>query len=312
MARVLSTAVVLALLAATAAAFAITEGAKLTKSPIAGTKVSPIFSPAGVDNKLADVTFRLRTRERLTVWIQNAHGRKVATILTSRSAPAGKVFTLGWDGFSPAGVVEPDGVYTPVVKLESSHRTIVLPSPIRLDTVPPVVTVRHPQYPIISPDGDGHADDFRFQYRLNEPAHAILAVRGRRVLFTLGQKMTGSIDWNGKVRNSQGQLVRARPGRYLLTISAEDRAGNVSKGFPFAIAQVRYVTLGRKRVVVRPGARFALRVSTDAPKVQWMLHGRSGVQRAGTLKFRAPKRAGVYRLYVTVAGHSAVATVVVA
>src|SRR5262249_52794715 len=194
---------------------------------------------------------------------------------------------------------------------QRSHRTIVLPNPIRLDTVPPVVTVRHPQYPIVSPDGDGHADDFRIQYRLSEPAQVILAVRGRRVLLTRSQKTTGTIVWNGKVRNSQGERVRARPGRYLLAISARDRAGNVSRGRPFAIAQVRYVALGRKRVVVRPGGRFALRVSTDAPSVRWRLHGRSGIQRAGTLKFRAPKRAGVYRLYVTAAGHSAVATVVV-
>lgn len=312
MARVLSTVVVLALVAATAAAFAITESAKLTKSPIAGTDVSPIFSPAGTGKKIASVAFRLRTRERLTVWIQDEDGKKIATLLTSRTAPAGRRFKLGWDGFSPGGVIEPDGVYEPVVKLERSHRTIVLPNPIRLDTMPPVVTVRRPQYPIISPDGDGHADDFRFQYRLDKPAHAILAVRGRRVLYTLGQKTTGLIDWDGKVRNSQGQLVRARPGRYLLTLSAQDLAGNVSKGVPFAIAQVRYVALGRKRVTVRPGGHFALRVSTDAPTVQWRLHGRSGVQRSGTLKLRAPRSPGVYRLYVTAAGHSAVATVVVA
>jgi hypothetical protein len=46
-ARVLSTAIVLALLAATAVAFAITEGAKLEHSPILRTRVSPIFSPEG-------------------------------------------------------------------------------------------------------------------------------------------------------------------------------------------------------------------------------------------------------------------------
>lgn len=314
MARVLSTAVVLALLAATAIAFAITEGAKLEKSPIASTQVTPIFSPQAVDDdkKVAHVQFRLRTRERLTVWIQDSHGRRIATLLPPRSARAGTRFDLLWDGFSGGGVINPDGEYKPVVKLERSHRTIVLPSTIRLDTVAPVVTVRHPQYPIISPDGDGHADVFRFQYKLSEPAHAILAVRGRRVLFTRGQKTSGEIDWDGKVRNSQGLLVRARPGRYLLTISAQDVAGNVSKGVPFAIAQVRYVVLGRKRVVVAPGKRFALRVSTDASQVQWKLHGRSGVQRAGTLHFRAPKTAGVYHLYVTAAGHSAVTTVVVA
>ena len=75
--------------------------------------------------------------------------------------------------------------------------------------------------------------------------------------------------------------MQAKPGRYLLTISAQDRASNVSKGFPFAIAQVRYLTLARKRVVVRPGGKFALRVSTDAPRVNWRLHGRSGCPAVG-------------------------------
>jgi hypothetical protein len=314
-ARVLSTAVVLALLAATAIAFAITEGAKLTKSPIAGTEVTPIFSPKSVveEKTVAHVEFRLRTRERLTVWIQNAQSDRVETLLPPRSARAGTKFDLLWDGFSPGGVINPDGNYQPVVKLERSHRTIVLPSTIALDTKPPVVTAKVvSRHPIVSPDGDGHADTVRITYTMNEPAHAVLLVRGRRVLFTLDQKQHGEIVWTGLVRNSQHELVRARPGRYLLSVAAQDRAGNLSKAVPVAIAQVRYVVLARKRVVVRPGGRFALRVSTDAPTVHWQLHGRSGVQRAGTLHLRAPKSPGVYRLYVTAGDHSAVTTVVVA
>jgi len=116
-ARVLSTAVVLALLAATAAAFAITESAKLTKSPIAGTEVTPLFSPAAAadDKQIAHVKFRLRTRERLTVWMQNSDGRRIATLLAPRNAPAGSKFDLIWDGFSGGGVVDPDGDYQPVV-----------------------------------------------------------------------------------------------------------------------------------------------------------------------------------------------------
>jgi hypothetical protein len=81
---------------------------------------------------------------------------------------------------------------------------------------------------------------------------------------------------------------------------------------PVAIAQIRYVALARKRVIVRPGGKFALRVSTDAPAVHWQLHGRSGTQRRGTLRFTAPKSSGVYRLYVTVGSHTAVCAVVVA
>ena len=55
-------------------------------------------------------------------------------------------------------MIFPDGVYKPVVKLERSHRTLVLPNPIRLDTKPPVITVRKTPHAIISPDGDGHND----------------------------------------------------------------------------------------------------------------------------------------------------------
>ena len=51
------------------------------------------------------------------------------------------------------------------------------------------------------------------------------------------------------------------------------------------------MTLARKRVVVAPGRRFFMRVSTDAPTVRWQLHGRSGVARAGTLRIRAPEEA---------------------
>ena len=311
MARVLSTAVVLALLAATAAAFVVTEGAKLEKSPIAGTSVDQLFSPLGADPETASahIRFRLRTRERLAVWIEDSEGRRVAELLSNRNAPRGSKFDLVWSGFSPGGVVFPDGVYRPVVKLERSHRTLVLPNPIRLDTKPPVITLRKTPHAIISPDGDHHNDSFRVAYRVDKPAHGILSVRGQRVEFTLGQKLTGELVWNGKL-GKPSKPVRA--GMFVLRASAQDRAGNLSKPYVFAIVQVRYVTLARKRVVVAPGRRFFLRVSTDAPTVSWQLHGRSGVARAGTLRIRAPKSPGVYHLYVTVAGHSATATVVVA
>ena len=245
MARVLSTVVVLALLAATAVAFAITEGAKLDKSPIAATQVDPVFSPEGTTHPAAHIRFRLRTRERISVWIRDADGHNVRTLLTSRNAPRGARFNLVWDGFSPTGIVQPDGTYEPVVKLGRSHRTIVLPSPIRVDTKPPTITVRHPIYPLLSPDGDGFHDNFRVHYVLNEPAHAILRVRGRNVVFTLGQKLTGELFWNGRLKGRP-----ARPGRYLMTVAAQDRAGNISKGLPFAIAQIRYVVISRDRVVV--------------------------------------------------------------
>ena len=311
MARALSSALVLALLAATAVAFAITEGAKLERSPIYGTKVPTAeFSPNGTAAPVASISFRLRSRERVEAWMQNSHGKRVSTLLPPRAFAARSQIGLVWDGLADDGRSVPDGVYQPVVKLERSHRTIVLPNPIRLDTVPPVITVKHPQYPILSPDGDHHRDAFRVHYTVNEPAHGILYVGDQRVAFTRSQKPTGVLVWNGQLKRN-GVLHPARPGRYVLRVAAQDRAGNVSKPFPFAIAQVRYVTLARSRIVVGPRRRFAIRVSTDAPTVHWQFHGGSGVQRRGTLHFRAPKAKGHYQLYVFVGNHADRVTVVV-
>jgi hypothetical protein len=312
LARVLSTALVLAVLAATAAAFAITERAKLARSPIYATNVTKLFSPdcavpCPLGSGSAVVSFKLRTRERLTVWIQRGSTR-IATLVSGRVFPRGKRLSFDWSGVAGAGTLFSDGTYKPYVKLERSHRTIAIPSLIVLDTKPPVITVKHPVYPVISPDGDGHADVVRVPYRVSEKAHAILLVGSQRVLLTYRQPLKGTLVWTGKLGTPPHP---ARQGRYVLYIAALDLAGNESKPYPFAIVQVRYVVLARPRVTVAPGHRFAIRVSTDAPKVSWRLHGRSGVARKGTLHFRAPRTPGTYRLYVFAAGHAARCMVVV-
>ena len=55
----------------------------------------------------------------------------------------------------------------------------------------------------------------------------------------------------------------------------------------------------------------AIRISADAARVRWLLHGRSGYARPGTLHLRAPRSKGVFRLYVTAGKHAATAAVVV-
>jgi hypothetical protein len=314
LARALSIATVLGLLLASALAFAITERAKTALSPIASTQVTrKTFSPRAPQAKYryVQITFRLRTAERLTVWIEDGHGNNVRTLLGSRSEKRGAHIDVQWDGTGDDGLIQPDGVYRPVVKLEKSHRTIVLPNPFVVDTAPPTIKVPKPVHRVISPDGDGHGDLFRVQYRVSEPAHGMLFVRiGRtttRVEYTRTQQRTGELMWNGKV---QGKPLP--PGAYLLSAGAQDTAGNRSKPFPFGVANVRFVSLGRKRVVVRPGNRFAIRVSADAPTVRWRLAGRSGTAAPGTLHFRAPRSKGVFFLYVFVGDHAARAAVVVA
>ena len=305
MARVLSTAFCVALLAATAGAFALTQGAKIELIPIYRTHVDKVFSPdCNCPTRVAKIDFLLRKSDRLTVWIDHG-GEHVRTLVPGRVYERGPV-ALEFDGIGDGGITLPDGDYRPVVHLAREHRTIELPNTIVLDTRPPAVRVRHRIYTHISPDGDGHADVFRIHYSVSEPAHGILIVYHHQVAFTYRKSLKGVLIWNGKIG---GRL--ARPGNHVLEISAQDVAGNRTKPFPFAVVTVRYVSLGRTRVLVKPGARFAVLVLADAPSVEWRFNGAHAVVRPGTLHLRAPSAPGVYRLYVTAAGHGAQALVVV-
>ena len=305
MARVLSTAFCVALLAATAGAFALTQGAKTELIPIYKTHVDKVFSPdCGCATSVARIDFRLRKKDRLTVWLDH-DGERVRTLVPGRTYPRGWV-RLEFDGIDDSGLTLPQGDYRPVVHLAREHRTIELPNTIVLDTTPAAVHVRHRIYTHISPDGDGRHDLFKIRYSVSEPAHGILLVDRRQVEYTLFQPLHGTLVWNGRI---DGRT--ARPGNHVLEISAQDRAGNLTKPFPFAVVTVRYVALGRTRVLVKPRTRFALLVLADAARVEWRLHGRRGVARPGTLHLRAPAKRGVYRLYVVASNHAAKALVVV-
>jgi hypothetical protein len=302
-ARVLSTAFCVALLAATAGAFALTQGAKVELIPIYDTHVDPVFSPnCKCATDVAKIDFRLRQSEQVALWIER-DGRRVATIVGGRAFPRGSV-KLAFTGVSDAGITLPDGTYNPVVQI--GRRIIRLPNRIRLDTKPPVVHVRHRIYAHISPDNDGHNDVFRVHYSVSKPAHGILFVDHRQVEFTRFEPRQGTLQWDGKFGNRP-----ARPGNHVLEISAQDLAGNRTKPFPFAVVAIRYVQLGRTQVLVKPGARFAVLVLADARAVDWFFNGSRGVAHPGTLHLTAPSVPGVYRLYVQAAGHAAKALVVV-
>lgn len=299
-------ALVAALLVGTAAAFAYTERLKLTPSPILGTRVDKLFSPlCECRTDRATISFRLRARDRITVTIIDRRGRVVRTLVTDRAEPSGRV-SLVWNGRGETGNVVPDGSYKPRVELARSRRTIVLPNPIRVDTRPPRVVLVRAVPRVFSPDGDGRADRVVVSYRVDEPAQVSLYVDGVRRVVKKGSKTAGTIDWFGKVGGAP--LPR---GTYALTLVARDLAGNVGRRTPATRVVLRYVALGRTRIVVGRGGRFAVLVSADARLVQWQLGARLGTARPGTLHLRAPAAAGRYTLTVREHGHAVRAAVVV-
>lgn len=306
MARIASTVLVVALLAATAAAFALTQGLKLQKSPIFGTQV-PFreFSPVcDCDKAEAPISFRLREADRLDVEIVEGD-RVVRTIERGRSYPQGLV-EVAWDGRDDAGEVLPEGEYRPRIRLRDAHQTITLPNPIRIDVTPPTVQDVSIAPRVISPDGDGRSDRVVVRYRLSERGRGLLFVNDRRRALTRFPRTEERIVWNGKLAGRP-----QRPGTYLLQVAAFDPAGNRAERTPPVPVRLRFVALGRDRIEVAAGARFAVRVSADAAHVRWQLGRRSGVARPGTLRLRAPLQKGRYTLVVSANGYAARAAVFV-
>jgi hypothetical protein len=305
-ARFAPAALVAALLVATAAAFAYTERLKLTPSPILGTRVDKLFSPScecATDS--ARIAFRLRRRDRVTLTILDNGGDVVRTVVSDRRQRAGLVVVY-WDGRDDAGAAVPDGSYKPRVKLALNRRTIVLPNRIRVDTRPPNVELVEVKPRLFSPDGDGRADRVKVSYRVDEAAQVSLYVDGVRRVVKRGSRQEGTVDWNGKVSG-----VAVDRGSHELTLVARDVAGNQgARTAPTAVV-LRYIALGRTRIVAAPGRRFALLVSADAKRVEWHLGRRSGTAPPGTIHLRAPRRPGRYTLTVREHGHAVRAAVVV-
>ena len=306
MARIASTVLVVALLAATAAAFALTEVLKLQKSPITGTNVAPVLSPVcSCDTAEAAIHFKLRERDVVDVSIIDGSGEVVATVARGEPVSAGRV-SFAWDGRDDAGNVLPEAEYRPRVHLRDANFTIEMPNPMRIDVTAPVVESVTIAPRVFSPDGDGRADRVSAAYRLSEDAKGLLYVNGERRVETKFARPQGRLDWYGRVDGSE-----LPAGVYGLTVSARDPAGNVAEPTQPVPVVIRYVTLGRTRIEAAAGATFAVRVSSDAAAVRWRLGGRSGTAPPGTLRLRAPLQKGRFTLVVAANGFSARAAVFV-
>jgi hypothetical protein len=304
--RVAPALLVAALLAATSAAFVVTEKLKLTRSPIIGPTVAKVFSPTcDCGTASADIRFRLRTPDRVSVEIIDPGGDVVREL--ARDRPQSRRFvTYVWDGRDDAGRVVDEGTYRPRIHLDRQRRTIVMPNRIRVDTTAPRVVSFTARPLVISPDGDGRSDRAKIRYRVDERAVVELYVDGVRALRRLGTRTAGSMDWFG---TAGGEPLPEGP--HTLRLVARDLAGNLGPRSGSRTVRIRFLALGRDRVVTTPGEHFAILALSQARTLRWELSGRSGAARPGTLRLKAPDAPGRYVLRVSANGHVQRATVVV-
>ena len=203
--------IVLVLLGATAAAFALTERLKLERSPITGTRVDRVFSPVcDCARDAAVISFILRRRETVTLDMLDKSGKSIRTIVRKRREPAGRV-AYPWDGRDNLDRVVAEGVYRPRVQLERNGRTIVLPNPIRVDTTAPVITLVGVVPRVFSPDGDGQADRVTASYRIDERARAVMLVDARQRVQSKFRRVQGNLVWYGRVNGRRRRCRRPPP-----------------------------------------------------------------------------------------------------
>jgi hypothetical protein len=299
--RVLPTVVVLALLGCTAAAFAVTEGLKLERSPISLTKVDKVVAPDSLSHARASIQFVLRKPGRVTVEIVNGNDEVVRTIARSRPEPRG-LLQFTWNGRGNNGEVVPDGFYRPRVHLASERRTILLPNPIRMDATPPLVRLVSVRPRVLAPFAKQRL--VRILYQTSEPARAQLYVGGAPKTLVFRFLRSGKIDWGGKA------AARLSPGPHRVRLRAIDRATNLGPPSRSLTIVVRFVELRPHVVHVKAGRRFGFRVLNAQ---RYAVHfGSLHRQHSGPLLvLRAPKQPGRYHLRVATDGHVARALVVV-
>ncbi len=306
MARLPQLLVVVILLGATAAAFAVTERLKLERSPITATRVDRVFSPiCECARDVAVISFVLRRPGTVTLDLLDANGRSVRTLVRDKDEPRGRV-TYTWDGRDNADRVVAEGEYRPRAELNEHDRTIVMPNLIRVDTTAPAIRFGRVRPRVFSPDGDGQRDAVAVEYTLDGLAKPVLLVDGRQRVEGKFSTARGRLVWHGR---ENGRT--ARPGVYELRLRATDLAGNRGSTRRVVPVLVRFVTLSRDRIEVEAGRRFSVRVSKDAPSYRWLFAGLAGIGRTGVLRLRAPELPGEYRLVVVVGRHADSADVIV-
>lgn len=302
MARLAPTILVLALLAATAASFAVSERLKLETVPVGDVHIRhKIFSPVcGCLSDHVQIEFRLRRSDHVTVTILGFDRRHVRTLAAHEAHRPGKL-AFDWNGRDDDGALVPDGAYRIRLDLATHGRIINMPNLVHIDTVKPVVTVTgRPRPATISPDGDFHADSVVVTYHVNEHAHGILYLDGQVLVFGRHQKLNDAFRWFGR---RGGQTVPA--GRHRLSVGAQDLAGNLATPVPAGTVTIRYLDVAPETVRVAPGGTVRVHLSTDARHFRWVLGRRHGFGHGHTLTLRAPVVPGRHVMYLEERGHAA-------
>ena len=207
---------VLALLAATTMAFALTEVLKLERTPIVRPRFNIAFSPGcACPHDTARLPIRLKKPETMDAVVVDSDGGTVRTLLHAGREPRGRL-VLKWDGKDESGTIVPDGTYKVRVSFEGSDRSILVPNPVRVDTDPPEAELVS-----VAPDVVKLKEAVEVVVDSNERARLLLYADGALVA-------RGKLGDEGSITLKWRQASRLAPGGHVLRVDVQDRAGNTA------------------------------------------------------------------------------------
>ena len=309
------------LVCATFAAFFVAQELKSTPPRVEFT-VTPFFSP-NEDGRFdrARIAFSLKRTDDVTVSVITRDGDPVRRLLDNRTARAGRLVRLAWDGRGRGGRIVPDGVYRVRLNLRREGRAILLPRNIDKDTTPPNVVVtaigpeRVPGAELLPrTDGDPARVTFRAPGRRKEILVYRTDVRPARQVFDDPVELPDDAtrwEWDG---TDGGRRVAA--GTYLVVVRARDRAGNVGTSVRLPLRfeygrplpgrggiTVRYLRARAPASPVRSGENALVAVESAGARFQWTIRrvGTGNIRKRGRgtrsrrVRFVAPGgKSGLY------------------
>lgn len=321
--RGLTAVLVIGLLAAATAAFAVVQDLKTRPPALLRQKVQfQAFSPVcGCEFDRLPITFTLRRPGTIDAEVIDATSRAVVRRLLPPAPRRGEVI-LEWDGRRDDGQLAPDGTYQVRVGLLDERRRVTLPRRVALDTRPPEVRATVPPPGAVLRLGAAAAGgSARVRVAADEPVWVtfkVVRIGRRRVpLDVLTRDGRAREDrrravWNFVWRGGRTGNGTVSPGTFILGYEVADLAGNrviaparYAPGQLDGASVVRVVTLevdGGGRLDGRPGTAELIRTRLAGAAGSTVERRRGAVD---TLRFRRPRRPGFYRLDATQAGATA-------
>ncbi len=211
-----------------------------------------VISPGAEGPKsTSTLTYRLDRSQSVALLVRGPTGAVALRRSLGTQTPG--VHTVVWAGRGSAGHVVPDGTYTVGISTTAGGLVGGASAPVRVDrTAPALRGVRASAHRVL-PIRDGYLDEVRVTGLVSEPAMIALQVRspGGSLITTIrstsapsptARTTASTLSWDG--RSSGGRLV---PGTYRLTVTATDRAGNITT------SRVLREIVTQQRLVLRHG-----------------------------------------------------------